>query len=337
MRAVGLDYERRRLLEFDADPPRMERGDQVLLRVHEVGVCGTDRSLACFDIGYPPEGESRLILGHEAVCEVLETGPSVTSVRKGDIVVPAVRRACQPPCPSCARGRRDMCVSGAYRERGIFGLHGYFSEYAVDAAADLTRVPSDLASYAVVIEPLSVVEKAVETALRYHEPSPETALVLGAGTIGILCSLVLQARGLSVRVHSLEPPEHPRACLVASAGIPYVPRLTDEKADIVIEATGSPNAALEALKRLAPLGVCCILGSPFDAQGLVPFHNLFSQNQTIFGSVNASPQSFVLAVEDLKRFDRNVLSGMIRRVGYSDFGRTILEQQPSIPKTVHVL
>jgi threonine dehydrogenase-like Zn-dependent dehydrogenase len=189
----------------------------------------------------------------------------------------------------------------------------------------------------VLTEPLSVVEKAVETALRYHEPSPETALVLGAGTIGILCALVLRARGLSVRVHSLEPPNHPRARLVASAGVPYVSRLSDEKADIVIEATGSPAAALDALGRLAPLGVCCILGSPVDAEGLVPFHNLFTQNQTVFGSVNASPRSFALAVEDLGRFDRSVLAGMIRRTGFSNFGETILGPQPSIPKTVHVL
>jgi threonine dehydrogenase-like Zn-dependent dehydrogenase len=337
MRAVGLDYEHRQLLAFESALPRVERDGQVLLRVIEVGVCGTDRGLASFEFGYPPEGESHLILGHEAVCEVVETGRAVTSLRRGDVVVPSVRRACSPPCPSCARGRRDLCVSGAYRERGIFGLHGYFADYAVDMAADLTGVPPELAGCAVLIEPLSVVEKAVETALRYHEPSPETALVLGAGSIGILSALALQARGLSVLVHSLEAPEHPRVRLVASAGVQYVPRLSDEKADIVIEATGSPAAALEALKRIAPLGVCCILGSPLDAEGLVPFRNLFEKNQTVFGSVNASPRSFAMAVEDLGRFDRNVLAGMIRRTRFSDFSETILGPQPSTPKTVHVL
>ncbi len=63
---------------------------------------------------------------------------------------------------------------------------------------------------------------------------------------------------------------------------------------------------------------------PLDAEGLVPFRNLFEKNQTVFGGVNASLRSFALAVEDLGRFDPNVLAGMIRRTGFSDFRETIL-------------
>src|SRR5438045_2379139 len=99
MRAVALDFEHRRLLEREVPTPQFAQDDQVLFRVDEVGVCGTDRELASFHLGYPPEGESFLVMGHEACGRVIEVGPAVTSLRPGDCVVPMIRRDCRPPCP----------------------------------------------------------------------------------------------------------------------------------------------------------------------------------------------------------------------------------------------
>lgn len=335
MRAAGLDYEQRQLAERRVPEPRLDRDDEVLFRVHEVGVCGTDRDLASFSIGYPPAGESFLVLGHEALGRVEEVGRGVRTLRRGDWVVPSIRRTCQPPCESCARGRRDLCLSGSPQERGIFGIHGYLTDYAVDSESDLIRVPEELVDFAVLIEPLSVVEKAVERALRLHEGSPATALVLGAGPIGMLAALALQARGLEVSMYSLEPPEDPRARLITNAGVRYLGRL-EGKADIVLEATGSAEAALEGLRRLAPLGVCAVLGAG-SARGDISFLDLLLSNQAVFGSVNASPQAFALALADLGRFDRNVLRRMMRRVGYGAFRETIPKPSGEAPKIVHVL
>ena len=336
MRAVVLDYRRRKLELRELAEPKLESDSQVLFRVHEVGVCGTDRELAKFRFEYPPPGDDFLVLGHEALGQVMETGPGVKDFRPGDWVTPMVRRACRPPCASCARGRRDLCLSGALHERGIFRLHGYFADYAVDEAEDLVRVPASLADRAVLMEPLSTVEKAVDLALRLHEPGVEIALVLGAGPVGILAALVLRLRGLSVSLHSLEPADHPRADLIRDAGIEYLPRMTDCQADVIIEATGSPEAALQGLRRLAPLGVYVVLGG-IDARGEMPFRDLVLKNQIIVGSVNASPRSFSLAIQDLARFDRTVVERMIRRVGFADFERTILGPQSDTPKVVLVL
>ncbi len=335
MRAAGLDYQHRQLTEGAVPEPRLESDDGVLFRVHEVGVCGTDRELAAFSLGYPPEGESFLALGHEALGRVEETGPAVTTLRRGDWVAPSIRRPCRPPCASCARGRRDLCLTEGYRERGIFGLHGYFTDYAVDAAADLVRVPEELVDVAVLIEPLSVVEKAVERALRLAEAPPVTALVLGAGPIGILAALSLQARGLEVSLASLEPPQHPRARLVQQAGIRYL-SAPDSKADVIVEATGSAEAAFKGLRWLAPLGVCALLGAA-NALGEAPFLDLIVNNQVVFGSVNASPDSFALAVEDLKRFDRGLLRRMIRRAGRGSYRETIPAPPGEAAKIVHVM
>src|SRR5262245_25078275 len=133
MRAVALDFDQRKLIEWDAPAPLITAQDQVLFQVEEVGVCGTDRELASFVLGRPPEGESRLVIGHEALGRVLAIGPAVRFIRPGDWVVPMIRRPCPAGCPSCARRRADLCTTGAYTERGIYGLHGYFCELAVDA------------------------------------------------------------------------------------------------------------------------------------------------------------------------------------------------------------
>jgi len=336
MRAVALDYQHRQLVETTFPEPRLERDDQVLFRVLEVGVCGTDRELAGFQLGFPPPGEPLLILGHEALGQVLEVGPAVTTIQPGDWVVPMIRRACVPPCPSCARGRRDLCVSGKWLERGIFGMHGYCAEYAVDAAEDLVSIPPALLDCAVLIEPLSVVEKALETALRFHEPGARTALVLGAGPIGMLAALALDRRGLQTSMYSLEPPEHPRASLMRAAGVRYLTTLDQIKADIVVEATGSADAVSSGLRCLAPLGACAVLGAA-TAAGQLPLLDLLVNNQTVFGSVNASPQSFARALEDLARFDRAILRRMIHRATLSEIPQTLSGPLPEAPKIVHVL
>jgi threonine dehydrogenase-like Zn-dependent dehydrogenase len=335
MKALALDFEARTLGWSELDPPDFYANREVLYRVHEVGVCGTDRALASFHLGRPPQGETRLVLGHEALGQVTDTGAGVTSLNRGDWVVPTVRRACKPLCSSCARGRRDLCISGKYTERGIIGLHGYFTEQAVDSEEDLVRVPLKLVDYGVLIEPLSIAEKAIVRALEVHEGEPQTAVVLGLGPIGILAAMALKARGYSVRVESLEPADHPRVAMLKLQDIPYEQGLTGS-ADIVIEATGSTEAALAALQKMPPLGVMVVLGAA-DGTGPVPFLRMIVNNQTIIGSVNASGESFRTAVEDLARFDRRALAALISRTRFSDLKKSLTGSAQVAPKVVHVL
>ncbi len=336
MRAVTLDYHTRRLQQREVPDPAITSGTQVLFRVLEAGVCGTDRELANFKFGAPPQGEQFLILGHEALGEVVAIGSAVTTLKPGDLVVPTVRRACAPACISCGRSRRDLCVTGNYTERGILQAHGYFAGFAVDEAADLIAIPSGLVEFGVLIEPLSVVEKAIQTAFRIHEPGASAGIVQGAGTIGILAALALQLRGIDVTVVSLEPETSPRAALIRQVGIRYTNSKTAAKADIVIEATGNPAAALEAVGMLAPLGTMIALGACV-AQGRFSFFDLVVHNRTITGSVNASPEAFAQAVKDLPGFPPATLRGMIHRVPFGDFEKSILGPPDSHPKLVHTI
>jgi threonine dehydrogenase-like Zn-dependent dehydrogenase len=335
MKALALDFEARTLGWSELDPPDFFANRDVLYRVHEVGVCGTDRALASFELGRPPQGETRLVLGHEALGQVLEIGAGVKSLNRGDWVVPMVRRACQPPCTSCGRGRRDLCITGKYTERGILGLHGYFTERAVDTEDDLVRVPLKLVDFGVLIEPLSIAEKAIVRALAVHEGEPRTALVLGLGPIGMLAAMALKARGFAVRVQSIEPADHSRAAILRMQDIAYEPELKGS-ADIVIEATGSTSAALFALDHLPPLGVLVVLGAPNGA-GAVPFLRMIVNNQSVIGSVNADGEAFRAAVDDLARFDRGALAALITRARFADLDRTLTAPPFAAPKIVHVL
>jgi glucose 1-dehydrogenase len=86
-------------------------------------------------------------------------------VKAGDYAVFTVRRGCGE-CACCLMNRADMCQTGKYRERGIRGLDGYQTEYAVDQEQYVVRVPAELEPVGVLMEPLSVVEKAIDEALR---------------------------------------------------------------------------------------------------------------------------------------------------------------------------
>ena len=332
MRALGLDFDARRPDEFDIPEPGPPRAGEVLLRIREVGVCATDRELSRFHYGEPPPGETRLVLGHEALGEVLETGSRVAGVGKGDWVVPMIRRSCKPACAACRVRRRDLCLTDAYTERGISRAHGYLAPYAVDKAEDLVAVPSALADRAVLLEPLSVVEKAIETGLRAHPLKPRQAVVFGAGPVGMLCALALLERGIETQVTSLEPSDHPRARLLRRAGASYSTGRPAARADLVFEASGAAEAAREAMEILAPPGVLVLIGAA-DAELPLALMRTVLHNLTVTGVVNAGPAHFEMAVKDLARIPARLLKPLIER-RRSGLWRESLNASPDKPKIV---
>src|SRR5947209_16664217 len=99
MRAVGVLPGKRAVSLVSQAAPEISSPTQVKIRTIEVGICGTDREICNFEYGTPPEGSEFLVLGHEALGEVVEVGSSNASFKPGDLVVPSVRRPC--PHHSC--------------------------------------------------------------------------------------------------------------------------------------------------------------------------------------------------------------------------------------------
>jgi threonine dehydrogenase-like Zn-dependent dehydrogenase len=77
MQAVVVDVEQRKVRIVQRPEPRRPQGAEVLLRPIEVGICGTDREIVAFEHGAPPPGSSELVLGHEALAEIVEVGPDI--------------------------------------------------------------------------------------------------------------------------------------------------------------------------------------------------------------------------------------------------------------------
>ena len=321
MRALAVFPSRREFRVVDVPPPVLENESDVMVRVREVGICGTDREIAAFHFGTPPEGSDALVIGHEALGEVLEVGPAVRTLKPGDLVAITVRRPCtETNCPACRAQRQDFCVTGRFRERGIRGAHGFMTELVVDDERYLVRVPQLLAEVGVLIEPLTVGAKgSVElgTILRRFpwEPMGVRALVLGAGPIGLLAAMMLEARHIQSWVYSREPNDSPRAELVRAFGGQYVSAADtplQELAsigpfDLVFEAVGNAKVAFAALDALAPNGVCIMSGIPggqspieIDLNGVM--RNIVLNNQMIFGTVNASRSTFEASVRQLEQF-----------------------------------
>src|SRR5262245_10038662 len=322
MRALAVFPERRelRIIEVPA-PVRRSEGD-VTVRIRDVGVCGTDRDIAAFEYGTPPRGSERLVLGHEALGEVVEVGSRVRTLAPGDLVALTVRRPCNDAaCIACRVWRQDFCVSGGYVERGIKGADGYMTELVVEDERYLVRVPSSLAEVGVLIEPLAVAAKAaldLDAILRRYpwEPLGLRALVLGAGPIGLLSAMMLVARNTKTFIYSREAADGDRAALARSFGAEYVSAadtpLSDlparvGKADIIFEAVGTAKVAFGAIGALAPNGVFILSGFPsahapieIDLDGIM--RDIVLKNQVLFGTVNASRGAFEAAVRQLEQF-----------------------------------
>ena len=92
----------------------------------------------------------RLVIGHEALAEVVEVGADVESVKPGDLVVPMVRcLGTHAKCVACRAGRQDFCLSGDFQERGIKHVDGFLTEFVVEEQQYLIPVPRALADVAV--------------------------------------------------------------------------------------------------------------------------------------------------------------------------------------------
>src|SRR5215207_1340290 len=134
-------------------------GRGVLVKVLRVGVDGTDKEINAAEYGTAPEGYNFLVVGHESFGRVEEVGSAVSELAVGDYVVAMVRRPGYSIYDQI--GLQDMTTDDTYFERGINLRHGYLAEYYVDAADYLVKLPRELRSVGVLMEPTSVAEKAI--------------------------------------------------------------------------------------------------------------------------------------------------------------------------------
>jgi threonine dehydrogenase-like Zn-dependent dehydrogenase len=304
-------------------------GRGVLVKVLRVGVDGTDKEINAAEYGAAPKGYDFLILGHESFGRVEAVGPNVWELEPGDYVVATVRR----PGSSIYDliGTSDMTTDDTYFERGINLRHGFLTEYYVDDAEYIVKVPPVLKEVGVLLEPCTVVEKGIHQAYeiqrRLRVWRPRRAAVLGAGTIGLLAALVLRLRGLDVTVFGLERKPFLNSDLIEALGARYestrdVPILDGAQEfgpfDVMFEATGFSPIVFESMQALGKNGVLVLSSVTGGGRKVeVPADRINVQfvlgNKVMVGTVNANREYFEMGARDLAHAE-TLYPGGLRRL-----------------------
>jgi glucose 1-dehydrogenase len=290
-------------------------GRGVLIKILRVGVDGTDKEINAAEYGAAPAGDNYLIIGHESFGRVEAIGTNVTEFRPGDYVALTVRRPGSSLYDQI--GMYDMTTDDTYFERGINLRHGFLTEYVVDEPEYIIRVPKKLKEVGVLMEPMSVAQKAIEQAYRIQQRlrvwKPKRAAVLGAGTLGLLATLVLRLRGLEVTTFGNTMPPFLNSGLIEELGARYVSTketsLTEASGkygpfDLILEGTGYSPLVFEAMNVLAKNGVLAMVSVTGGSRQLeVPADKInlgfVLGNKVAFGSVNANREYFESGVKDL--------------------------------------
>jgi L-iditol 2-dehydrogenase len=249
---------------------------ELRVRIEASGLCGTDLHIASGE--YPP-ARPGVTLGHEFSGTVVGVGEGVDAFAEGDRIVVDPNIPCRV-CSYCHDSRQHLCENpqaiGVTRDGGL-------SEYALLPVSQAYLVPEDLPSEAAALtEPLACALHAVD--MGGLRPG-ERALVLGAGPIGMLCSMLLVAAGApEVLVSEPNPDRRERIRRVGAE--PLDPESVSEgMADRVFECVGRPETMGAAVEAARPGATVMWVGvAPPDAEVAIKPYDIFSRELTIRGS-----------------------------------------------------
>jgi threonine dehydrogenase-like Zn-dependent dehydrogenase len=342
MKAITVEPKKPGTVRYEDFPEPDVREGSILVEAVAAAVCGTDVEIAEGKYGWAPPGKTRLVLGHESLGRVIDPGPN-SSFKKGDLVAGLVRRPDPVPCPNCAVGESDMCRNGRYTERGIKEIHGFMSERWRIEPEYAIKVDPSLGILGVLLEPTTVIAKALEQVLAVGQRAfwePKTLLVTGAGPIGLLAAAVARLSG--TEVHVLDRVESgPKPELVRALGATYHSGSVLDigfEPDVIVECTGVGSVIGDSVQKVGAGGVVCLTGVGAGgiasrAVGDVAAAAVL-KNNVVVGSVNANKRHWYRASERLARLDRTWLSRLITRYEKPENFKNALERKPDDIKVV---
>lgn len=362
MKAIAITPGKGDVRLIDIEEPVIKTPDDVKLQVIEVGICGTDREEVEGGRADAPAGEKELIIGHEMLGRVVETGSAVKKVKNGDYALFMVRRPCNH-CDPCHNERSDMCYTGDYTERGIKGKHGFQAEYVVDKESFLIPVPDEISDIGVLTEPMSVVIKAIEESLLLQAsriPALDSstwlrgkkALIAGIGPIGLLAAFSLKLRGANIFGLDIVDESSPRPSILKEIEGEYINGnkvnavdIDDKygKMDFIFEATGIAKLEFQLMDALGQNGIYVLTGIPSGERpvsilGSMLMRNMVLMNHVMMGSVNAGLKHYFDGVEDLvkskKRWSQTIKKIITEKVNFTDFRNALTNHTPDEIKTV---
>ena len=373
MLAVGMVRGKPGVHDFQLPMPEIKDPDDVLVRIKMVGLDGTDFNMVRYKLQDIAESRSEIAMSHEMIGVVENVGSGVKSVVPGDQVTMTVRRGCGQ-CHPCLHNQSDMCMTGLYTERGIHKLDGFLTRFVVDQEQYIIKVPPQIGKLAVFTEPLSIAEKGIEQIKLIQSRLPwtcshpdhtfssddwgrcKTALVVGAGPLGLLAIALLRLADVYTYVADILPEDSPKVHLARHMGANYIDarskapqELVDlccsptGNLDIIFEAAGAATTAVELINHMSRSSIYVMTGIPreeilmqVDSAQLV--RQIVRYNQVLVGSVNSNRSHFEMALEDIGKIESRfggMLSEMItHRFKFEDYQDAFVLNDPKHIKTV---
>jgi threonine 3-dehydrogenase len=261
--------------------------NDVLIKVLRTGICGTDVHIYQWDDWARKTIPVPMVVGHEFVGVIVETGSNVKDFQVGEIVSGEGHVVCGR-CRNCLAGRRHLCKD----TKGI-GVNrpGAFAQYIALPMSNVwvhdPQIPRDVQS---IFDPFG---NAVHTALQF-DVLGEDVLITGAGPIGIMaCAVVRHAGARYVVVTDLNPYrlELARKMGATLAVDPRETTLADVQArlgmregfDVGLEMSGNPSAFREMLKAMCHGGKIAMLGIPAGGEIAIDWNTVIFNMLTIRG------------------------------------------------------
>ena len=267
------------------EAPDPEPGpEDVLIRVHSCGICGTDQHIFDGDVG----GPLPLIGGHELAGEVASVGAEVPDdFPVGGRVAVEPNISCGS-CFYCQRGQVNHCLRwsaiGVTRDGG-------FADYVVAPATNVYRVGEMDYEVAAFIEPLSCVVYGLK---RLEIPLGANVLIYGAGPIGLLMLQLVRHGGASeiavvdLKQDKLDLAGTLGATITVAAGPSADPALREASPlgfDVVIDCTGVPSVVEHTFTHVRNNGKLLFFGvNPPDARISISPYEVYRRDLQIFGS-----------------------------------------------------
>src|SRR5258705_3948414 len=302
--------------------------NDVLIRVHKTGICGTDLHIEAWDGWAAEEIKPPLVVGHEFVGDIVEVGANVSGFKAGDLVSGEGHVVCGK-CRHCLAGQRHLCVETV--GLGV-GRDGAFAEYV---ALPMTNIwhhaPGIDEDVAAIFDPFG---NAVHTALAFPVLG-EDVLVSGAGPIGLMATAVVRHAGVRHVVVS-EPNAFRRDLAVKmGATLAVDPRERDlhsaqqelgmvEGFDIALEMSGVEAALRGAIDNMAHGGRIAILGIPTDEISLDVNAIVFNQ-LTLRGIYGREMYETWYQMTVMLQSGLDISPAITHRFGFRDFEAAFAE------------
>lgn len=278
------------------------KDDEVLVRIEYVGVCGSD--LHYYEAGgiganivKPP-----FVLGHEAGGTVVEVGKDVTHLKVGDRVALEPGKTCGK-CEFCKTGRYNLCPDVIFFATPP--IDGVFQEYVAHEAGLCFKIPENMDTMeAALIEPLAV---GFHAAKQGGAQAGQTAVVTGAGCIGLVSMMALKAMGVTkiIAVDVMEKRLEKALELAATDvvngkekdTVEEIMRLTNGKgADLVVETAGSEITTSQAIHFAKRGSTIVLVGYSASGQETLPM-SLALDKELTFKTVFRYRHIYPMAIE----------------------------------------